>query len=144
MRSVPAVPVSTFMVPRMRLCTGAVLVDGLPRFASLVLFLQHTREQRNALFSTGHEPSINIILLFSHLSHGYLSRTFVVQKIMLCTTFWYYVETVTEGVMFLGKEIKEGSTWNRVVFSGSTLLDINILIWKLMFWSRRPIVGWKN
>ena len=53
------VPVSTFMVPRILLCTGAVLGDGVPRFASAFTTFCKTHVKQTPHFtqiSREHQP----------------------------------------------------------------------------------------
>ena len=54
------VPASTFMVPRILLCTGAVLGDGPPRVASVSTTFCNTHVKQHNKLHTFH-PSSNLV-----------------------------------------------------------------------------------
>ena len=63
------VPVSTFMVPRILLSTGAVLGDGPPCFALVFTTVYETHVEKHITLHRFH-PSPNLVYFLVILSHS--------------------------------------------------------------------------
>ena len=106
-------PVPNYAAPGILLCTGAVLRDGPPHFASVVTTFSKTHETKHT-FSYSFDPSTNLFMLFhGPFFYELTNLDCSIQIVFFVILYYNYVGPTAKGYTFFGEQFQGGSNMRR-------------------------------